>query len=240
MDGTSPITIFIDQTFCGPPNSGNGGYVCGMLAKYIPGVAEVSLRQPPPLNTSMRVELKEGKAFLFDQDTLVAEAKPTHFDLDIPAMPDFMTAEVASKGYAGFKKHYFPTCFVCGPGREAGDGLRIFAGPTPDGKMVAATWMPADALFDMNGKLLTEYYWAALDCPGAYAIHETKESMKVLGRISTKIVEVIRPGEKIIVTGWQIGAEGRKFYSGTALFNEEGTLKAFAKAIWIEIPGDAF
>ena len=42
------LTMTIPRRFCGPPNSGNGGYVCGTLARCIPGAAEVTLRAPPP------------------------------------------------------------------------------------------------------------------------------------------------------------------------------------------------
>jgi hypothetical protein len=37
-------TMTIARRFRGPPNSGNGGYVCGMLARHIAGAAEVTLR----------------------------------------------------------------------------------------------------------------------------------------------------------------------------------------------------
>ena len=43
-------SITIDKRFRGPPNSGNGGYVCGLLAGHIDGrSAEIALRAPPPL-----------------------------------------------------------------------------------------------------------------------------------------------------------------------------------------------
>ncbi|MCJ9705122.1 hypothetical protein MOV74_28970, partial [Bradyrhizobium sp. SHOUNA76] len=45
--------IIIDKRYCGPPNSGNGGYVCGRLARHIPGGAEITLRAPPPLDTPL-------------------------------------------------------------------------------------------------------------------------------------------------------------------------------------------
>ena len=48
-------TMTIARRFRGPPNSGNGGYVCGMLARHIPGAAEVALRAPPPLGTELSV-----------------------------------------------------------------------------------------------------------------------------------------------------------------------------------------
>ena len=55
-------TMTIARRFRGPPNSGNGGYVCGMLARYISGAAEVVLRAPPPLETELDVvEIEVGR-----------------------------------------------------------------------------------------------------------------------------------------------------------------------------------
>jgi len=50
--------VFISQRFCGPPNSGNGGYSCGLLAKNINGACQVRLHQPPPLETSLSISKK--------------------------------------------------------------------------------------------------------------------------------------------------------------------------------------
>ncbi len=65
-------TMTIPRRFRGPPNSGNGGYVCGMLARHIAGAAEVTLRAPPPLETELSVveagagvwELRQGTAMI--------------------------------------------------------------------------------------------------------------------------------------------------------------------------------
>jgi hypothetical protein len=48
-------TMTIAHRFRGPPNSGNGGYVCGMLARHMPGAAEVFLRAPPPVSDGLRL-----------------------------------------------------------------------------------------------------------------------------------------------------------------------------------------
>ena len=45
----------IPKRFCGPPDSGNGGYVCGLLAGYVEGDAEVTLRMPTPLERPLDV-----------------------------------------------------------------------------------------------------------------------------------------------------------------------------------------
>jgi len=52
-------SIIIDRRYCGPPNSGNGGYVCGRLARHIEGGAEITLRAPPPLDKPLDVDLSK-------------------------------------------------------------------------------------------------------------------------------------------------------------------------------------
>ena len=51
--------VFISQRYCGPTNSGNGGYSCGLLAKNINGACQVRLHQPPPLETSLSISKKK-------------------------------------------------------------------------------------------------------------------------------------------------------------------------------------
>ena len=47
----STIPTIIRKRFCGPPNSGNGGYVCGLLANAMAEPCQVTLHAPPPLDT---------------------------------------------------------------------------------------------------------------------------------------------------------------------------------------------
>ena len=35
--------MLVSSRFCGPPDSGNGGYVAGLVAEYVDGDAEVKL-----------------------------------------------------------------------------------------------------------------------------------------------------------------------------------------------------
>ena len=84
---------------------------------------------------------------------LIASAEPAELTLEVPRPPDYLAALEASRHYAGFNDHAFPGCFVCGPERLRGDGLRIFAGPwtgeaggdTAEAAAgrVAAPWVPA-------------------------------------------------------------------------------------------------
>ena len=48
-------------------------------------------------------------------------------------------------------------------------------------------------------------------------------------------MEKVKVGEPHIVIGWPISEEGRKFFTGTAIFTKEGKLCAAAKATWIAL-----
>lgn len=102
--------------------------------------------------------------------------------------------------------------------------------------IVAAPWQPSPDLADASGRIASEYMWAALDCPGAFAID--KEPI-LLGRMTAKIVS--RPTAKapIISVAWSKGQDRRKHFAGTALFNEAGDLLAFSEQTWIQIDAHA-
>ena len=42
-------------------------------------------------------------------------------------------------------------------------------------------------------------------------------------------------GEHCLVIGWPLGGDGRKLYSGTALFGEDGSPRAFGRGTWLRI-----
>ena len=70
---------------------------------------------------------------------------------------------------------------------------------------------------------------------GAFALMGKVAGPLLLGRMTAKIESPVTVDEELIVTGWGIGHEGRKHYSGTAIFNRSGELKAFARSIWISV-----
>jgi hypothetical protein len=218
--------IVIERHFRGPTESGNGGYTCGVVASRVDGPAEVTLRVPPPLDTPLWVERGDGKVRVFDGERLVAEAQPADVDVQPPAAPSFEAASRAALP-DGDQDSPFPECFVCGPHREPGDGLRIFAGPLHD-RVVAAPWIPFERYTG------PEFVWSALDCPGAYACGFGERGVLVLGRLAARVDALPRAGEQCLVLAWPLGVEGRKAYAGTALYGERGRLLGVARATWIE------
>lgn len=228
--------ITIRRRFCGPSDSGNGGYVCGILAGYVGGVVEVMLRQPPPLEKALTVErIEDSLVLLKDGDAVVAQARPSTLDLIVPGPPDYAEAEAASKRYSGFHAHPFPRCFVCGPDRPLGDGMHIFPGQVGQEGIVASPWIPHESLADDTGYVRREFLWACLDCPGAFAVISTLPV--VLGKLTAEIPGRVRPGQRCVAMGWKIASQGRKNIAGTAVFSDAGELLGKAQALWIELSG---
>ena len=228
--------IVIENRYCGPPDSGHGGYTCGKLANFIQGVAEVTLRRPPPLNAKLSVKVqKDGKAVLYDTNGDIAEAHRIKLDLNVPLPPTFSEAQSSAIKVEEISDHYFPTCFTCGPQRKKNDGLRIFPGAVAGKNFVAAPWIPDSSLCDETGKIKNEVIWAALDCPSAWAFVFELARPILLGRLVVQIEESMKAEEKCVVIGWKISSEGRKIYAGSAVFSEHGQLYAKAKATWIEL-----
>lgn len=208
----------------GPVRSGNGGYTAGLLARSLDGVVEVTLRRPAPLETPLRVVVDEGSARLFDGDGLVAEARPTELGLDPPAPPSEEQAVAAARA-TGWGSPSFAECFVCGS-RDDGSGLGIHPGPVPGREgLVAAPWAARE--------VSTEVVWAAIDCPGAWALLRPGEAEPLLGRMTARVQRLPREGERCVVVGWPIGEEGRKLYAGTALYGDRSELLALARQTWI-------
>lgn len=229
-------SITIARRYNGPPDSGNGGYVCGAFAVAADIDARVRLLSPPPLEAPLTLERSAtGEWTLSADSTPVAHAVPGRLVLDVPPPPRYVQAVWASQHYPGFREHAFPDCFVCGPHRRRGDGLRIFPGMLDSG-IVAAPWLPADNLDDGDGKVGVEYLWAALDCPGYFAVSGARRVM-VLGEMQAHVDRRVHVGEACTVIGWKIAADGRKHVAGTAIFDEDGELCARARATWVELRG---
>ena len=230
--------MLIAPRFCGPPKSGNGGYVAGVLAAHLPpGAAAVRLKAPPPLERELRVEATREIARLFDGAALVAEARPCDVDVEAPSAPSFAEAVEASRSFSGFHHHPFPTCFVCGPARAEGDGLRIFPGLIESRDVLFAPWVPDASLADTTGRVDPAFVWAALDCTGVFAFPVASGSnVLVLGELAARIDGEVTPGEKCIAAGWSLGIDGRKRYAGSAVYSGDGREVAVARATWVEVP----
>lgn len=233
--------VTIPGQFNGPADSGNGGWVCGLLAEewqrtHGNGPVEATLRQPPPLESPLIWEHDGTDLRLVTAGgALIAEAQPGTLAPGDPPSVSLAEAERGRDAYAGFHHHPFERCFTCGPRRAAGDGLRLFAGPVADG--VAATPWQADPAFDTgDGTISLPVTWAAIDCSGSWAtIDQGPLRPMLLGRMSGIVDRRPEVGEPLIALGWLRERDGRKLHTSTALTKPDGEVLARSDQVWITV-----
>ncbi len=224
---------------CGPPTSGNGGWVSVALASFVDGPAEVTLRRPPPLDTTLDVVHDDhGGVQVLEGDQLVAEAEARAGDdaLERPAPVTVEEAIAAEQRYVGHHHHAFPSCFTCGTDRHADDGLRIFPGPV-EGRpgTVACTWTPSSTTATHDGTTVTDpITWAAVDCPSAWPFLG-EGTVALLGRMAVEVRRRPVVGELYVVVGESAGADRRKRFGRAALYTPDGEPVAVSRATWITV-----
>lgn len=243
MDDTLIIeTLIIGRGFNGPRLSGNGGYVGGVLAGRFTrtfggdGAVEITLRAPIPIDTPLQIHHDGDALLLKDGETLLCEARAGSVDHLEPPPPPTDWADVMRRGEDGGSPEDsdFHWCLVCGRGRALGDGLRVFGTHGPGLGRSLSCYVPHPVHADAEGRIGPEFLWGTLDCPGAWAAQDPDDWRPALtGRMTAKVLDPPRVGERCAVVGWRIGAEGRKLYSGTALYAEEGRLCAIGHCTWI-------
>jgi len=218
------VEIVLSRHYRGPLASANGGYACGRLAAFVEAdEIEVTLRLPPPLDRPLTVERDDGRALLLDGDALVAEARPAPVEVAVSAPVSVDDAEAARARHVREWSPDFGECYVCG---VRDDGLEIRVGPVAGREPLHA----APVTLRETGQ---EFVWAAIDCPGAYAVGAEGRGDIVLGRMTARVDRVPEAGEELVVTSWPLGEDARKLYAATALFTPSGELLALARQTWI-------
>ena len=230
----------IAEQFRGPPSSGNGGYVGGLMAAEIGGPATVVLRAPIPIDAPLYLDGDRDRLRLVDAaGCLIAEATPAREPMDPPPPPPSETeAKAAGARFIGLERMFHPVCFCCADALAPGYGLRVFVGQVdgaPAG-YVAGAWTPLAPFGDADGLTPTDVIWAALDCPGSVAWVVWEGGGGLLGTMTCEVTRRPRVSEACIVTAWPIEQSGRKRISGTALFAADGELLAQSRQIWIGRP----
>jgi hypothetical protein len=235
-----PAALQIDARFAGPPGSANGGYTAGRLASLLPPgvVAEVTLRQPPPLETRLGVTVSGDRVTLRFGGVVIADAVVAALTDDLVAPVPFDVAAEAMSSYAGFDQHPFPGCFACGTDRPPPDGLGLRPGRVPGRPdCVATTWVPEPSVSsEDDGAALVEAVWAALDCPGGWSADLVGRPL-VLGRMTAAVDARPAAGEPCVVVGRWLGAERRKTFTASTMYDADGRVLGRALATWIALGG---
>jgi hypothetical protein len=228
------MKIIVPSRLNGPPRSGNGGYSCGIVAAESPGPTAVSLRRPVPLDRPLDLRSEDdGRLCALAGEELIAEAVPAAplAPWDGPAVSP-AEARAAHDRYDAPATGEFGHCFVCGRSRH--DGFHLFTGPVAGADLVASPWTPPDWAADADGAVLAEFVWAALDCPGFFALHGADMTLAYLARQQVEILAPIRADTEYVVVGRPLERSGRKGISATAVLDREGTVLAHAECLLVQ------
>ncbi len=250
MTSPTPPSITVETRFRGPTLSGNGGYTAGRLA-LASGLGSVqdgapvtvTLQRPPPLDRPLRVRPTSTASTvtseLWDGDLLVATATDGSFTSDLVGPVSFESATLARSTYQGATGHPFPGCFVCGPERDPGDGLRLSPGIVDAGH-TACIWVPDPSLVTGANPTIVgaEFGWAALDCPGGWT-SDLHARPLVLGRMTAVCLSAPAVGRPHIVVGRLVGQQGRKTFTATSLYDAD-RLVGRAEHTWIAVDPSLF
>ncbi|HEY0688371.1 MAG TPA: hypothetical protein VGD71_04955 [Kribbella sp.] len=237
---TAYDSLRIDSRFRGPARSGNGGYVTGLVGTALAAVSaddtvpQVRLRIPPPLELDLDLEVTTEGAQLTGPAGPIAAAMPVDSSTLDTAIVDPVShdeARAAEASYRGLAGHPFPTCFVCGP--ENAEGLQLRPGQIGDGR-TACTWTPDSDLLAADELVDATYLWAALDCPGGWAI-DLENRPSVLGQLTACIDARPPAGEACVVMGRILAEDGRKTTTATTLYDADGRVLARAQQVWIMV-----
>lgn len=257
----APVSeLIVPRRFCGPPDSGNGGWTAGALAALDAFASpddrsdsrppiEVSLRRPPPLDTPLHIDVEAGVTTASLDGTVVGTAHRVDRELlEVDPVPHDIAA-AAESTFPGLDFHPFPTCFVCGTARDADDGLRIFPGSVgegPAGTLAAATWTPHPSLHedwhaytDERPRVSVATTWSALDCISGWA-GDFSDRLMVLGRMTARVDDLPVIGEPHVVVGEGRGRDGRKTFTASTLHDADGRVVATAEHIWIAVDPELF
>jgi hypothetical protein len=238
----SATPVRIDARFNGPPDSANGGYACGAVARlahgHLDGQVAVTLLAPIPIDSPLHYEAAQRRGHVFAGTDLVATASVTRDDVPVVPFVDPDRAGEASTRFPGHTGHPFPTCFACGTER-GDDGLRLFPGPLPgDDTAVACLWTPGRDVADDGGTVGPEVTSSVLDCPGGWT-EDARLRPRVLGRLVTVLERAPHVGRTYVVVARAERQENqgdRTVVRTTALYDAaDASLVGRASAIWIAL-----
>jgi hypothetical protein len=241
MSETPNEILIIDARYNGPVGRGNGGYVAGVMAAFLSGDAEVRIMRGFPVATPLAIRRHpDGEVSCHLDDQELGRARPLELVLQIPPPPTLSAARAAAERFRFLHGSDVRGCYVCSPRRAPGEGLRLFCGPLPDAAgdtIVAGVWEPGPELLDASGQVAPEQVWAALDCPGGYAIAALAPDVGVqlLGTCAASLKQPLRAGASYIVSSWQLAPpQGRKRFMGVAIHGVTGELMACARQTLID------
>ena len=194
-----------------------------------------------PSDRPLAVSRDGGRVLVHDGPDLIAEGVPARLDLEVPPAAHPGRGRGGRPALRRLRPPLLPRMLRvrarAGPRGRVAPLPRLGAGPGPGGGPGAGRRLAAR---EPDGFLALEIVWSLLDCPGAWAVERhMEETGVVLGRMAARVAAPFPAGGAGVAVGWPLGRDGRKLYSGTALFGADGRLHGCARQTWIVLAADS-
>lgn len=184
---------------------GHGGYFCGRVAQIVPGLKALSILKSIPLDRELTVRASSPlQVTVHAGDVEIANSvvRGAPIAVTLPGSVTIEEATEAAARFPGFTRHPFPECFACGHLRAESGGLSIFTGsvgePVNGEPQLAGVWTPDSSCLGTDGFVRLEIVWAALDCPGGWAIPGKCSTVA----LQVDILERVPGNRPLILRGW--------------------------------------
>ncbi len=56
------------------------------------------------------------------------------------------------------------------------------------------------------------------------------------GDVQASLLGRVAVGERCVLAAWELAQDGRKHFTATALYGEDGSCRALARGTWFEVP----
>ena len=227
------------------------------LRRPVPVATDLLAVAAPGAEGAIDVTVQNGAEALVVGTMRVADTgRPPEPGDALQPVPDHLAASLAVMSRIALEEpgalavrhedHPFPRCYSCGPMNPR--GLRIFPRTTAT-NAVSASWQPAAGHAEASGAIPSATVAAALDCSNAMALslaHEEMDGMRALEPLLAsfdmhvlKVPPAGRP-DAYRVVGLAAGADGRRKFSVSALFDAAGEPYAVAETAWVLLPKGSF
>ena len=216
-----PDTVSIPRQLNGPLDSGQGGYSAGVVAAFVDGPAEVSLRRPVPLERALDVVRDDdGSVRLLDGDDLVAEGRPVGGGRTSTCRRP-SSVEEARDGDGPLPRSRdgpFSRCFVCGLARE--DSFGVFAGEVAGAPHHGVAVDSARLGGRRRRARPARIRLGGARLPRVRSLRGSRATCRwgCSPGFSVRIDAPVTAGAEHVVIGWPIEIDGRKHHAGGAVF----------------------
>ena len=223
-NGASMIveTLTIDRRFRGPAQSGNGGYVCGRIARHVPGHCDgPACDSAAARDAAARRCDRRCRAAACQERRWSAKAAPHSWTSTRPAPVSFEAATRKLEALSRLRASHVSEVLRLRPAAAAGRWpanlrRRGAQGATWSLRRGSSTSRSARrSRRSFCGRRSTVR--AASRC-GRRA--KARRSCSVSSRL--RFAAQVMPGDKCVAMGWPLQVEGRKRFAGSAVYSADG------------------